>query len=383
MTSSRILIYRDSLLPNSETFIRSQGEALERFIPYYAGSRKVKGLELLSASVLTVNAGGLFGRIAEIVFKKWGFAPGFYSKLRELHLELIHAHFGLDGVVALPISSRLNIPLIVTFHGYDATVEERFARQSFYLHRKYVRHKEELKVKAACFIVVSNYIKGKLLQQGFPEEKIVVHYIGVDIDKFHPEPSVIREKKVLFVGRFVEKKGCEYLIRAMKKVQDIEPGAELVVIGDGPLRKNLEGLAGSILNKCSFLGVQSPDSVRAWMNRVKVFCVPSIVASTGDAEAFGLVFAEAQAMGLPIVSFATGGIPEAVSHGETGLLVQEKDVEGLAASIQRLLADEDLWQSMSMQGRKRVEKHFNLKQQTRVLENIYASVLAGKRPGVE
>jgi len=282
-------------------------------------------------------------------------------------------------VAALPLARKLKIPLIVTFHGYDVTVEDRFARHSFYLHRKYIRHRDELKREAVRFIAVSEYIRKKLLEQGFPEEKIVVHYIGVDVKKFQPTPAVVREKKVLFVGRLVENKGCEYLIQAMNRVQDIEPDAELVVIGDGPLRKSLEELAGNVLKEYRFLGILPPESVRNWMSRVKVFCVPSIVASTGDAEAFGLVFTEAQAMGLPVASFATGGISEAVSHGETGLLAKERDVEELADNIQRLLADDDLWLMMSRQGQERVQERFNLERQTRLLEDIYTAVLAGKK----
>ncbi len=379
MRDKRVLIYRDVLLPPSETFIRSQGEKLDRFIPYYVGSRCAMGLELPSGRALIVNEGGITGRLREIVFKKWGIAPGFFKKLRDIQPALIHAHFGPDGVAALPLARKLKIPLIVTFHGYDVTVEDRFARHSFYLHRKYIRHRDELKREAVRFIAVSEYIRKKLLEQGFPEEKIVVHYIGVDVKKFQPTPAVVREKKVLFVGRLVENKGCEYLIQAMNRVQDIEPDAELVVIGDGPLRKSLEELAGSVLKEYRFLGILPPESVRDWMNRVKVFCVPSIVASTGAAEAFGLVFAEAQAMGLPVASFATGGISEVISHGETGLLAKERDVEELADNIQRLLADDDLWLMMSRQGQERVQERFNLERQTRLLEDIYTAVLAGKK----
>lgn len=114
------------------------------------------------------------------------------------------------------------------------------------------------------------------------------------------------------------------------------------------------------------------------MNRVKIFCVPSIIAKSGDAEAFGIVFAEAQAMGLPVVSFASGGIPEAVAHGKTGFLVAEHDWEGLAKNIMHLLKDQILWQQLSQKGQERVQSLFSLQKQTGLLEDIYKQVLDKK-----
>jgi glycosyltransferase involved in cell wall biosynthesis len=112
------------------------------------------------------------------------------------------------------------------------------------------------------------------------------------------------------------------------------------------------------------------------MSRASVFCVPSVVAASGDAEGFGMVFIEAQAMGLPVVSTLSGGIPEAVKNGETGLLVPERDSAALAEAILRLMQDEELWQQYSLAGRKNVVNHFNLAQQTGRLENLFEQLLA-------
>jgi len=110
------------------------------------------------------------------------------------------------------------------------------------------------------------------------------------------------------------------------------------------------------------------------MGRAAVFSVPSVVAATGDAEGFGLVFAEAQAMGTPVVSFATGGIPEAVAHGRTGLLAAERDADGLADAIVTTLTDDGAWQRMSEAGQARVRAEFDLRRQTQALEQIYRTV---------
>ena len=110
------------------------------------------------------------------------------------------------------------------------------------------------------------------------------------------------------------------------------------------------------------------------MKKTKVFCVPSIVAETGDAEGFGMVFAEANASGVPVVSFNTGGIPEAIEHGKTGLLAEEKDWMGLAKNILLLLKENDLWSKFSHYGQMRVKKLFDIRKQTSKLEEIYDSL---------
>jgi colanic acid/amylovoran biosynthesis glycosyltransferase len=370
-----IAVYRDRLLPSSETFVLAQGESLRRFVPYYLGSRKVQGLPLPERRTLVVNGGGPVGKLGEAGYQLLGWAPAFARRVRKLDPVLVHAHFGPDGARALSLVRRLRVPLVVTFHGYDATIKDEYARRSFYSHRVYIRRRETLKQEAKLFIAVSRFIRERLLEQGFPPEKVVVHHIGVDTEVFRPDPAVTREPVVLFVGRLVEKKGCEYLIKAMEQVQAARPEVELVVIGDGPLRSDLERLAQRTLRRYRFLGTQTPADVRAWMSRAMIFSVPSITAESGDSEAFGLVFAEAQAMGLPVVSFESGGVPEAVAHGETGFLVAERDWKGLAENIMLLLKSNTLCQKFGTAGRRRVRSLFDLRTQSDALETIYARVL--------
>lgn len=149
---------------------------------------------------------GLLGNVSEVAYKLCGLAPGFFQRIRELNPVLIHAHFGLDGVRILPLARNLKIPLVVTFHGYDATVKDEYARRSFYSHRVYFYRKEVLKREAQMFITVSKFIKEKLLEQSFPPDKVVEHYIGINPEIFRPDPGLLREPVVLFVGRLVEKK---------------------------------------------------------------------------------------------------------------------------------------------------------------------------------
>lgn len=370
-----VVVYRYALLAYSETFVRDQAEGLRHFTPFYVGARRVEGLSLPADRTITVNRDGKVGWAREILYRNWNFAPGLYRRVRRLNPALVHAHFGLDGASAMPLARDLRVPLLVTFHGFDATTKDEYARRSFYRHRAYLRGREALQREAQLFIAVSGFIRDKLLEQGFPPEKTVVHYNGVDVEALRTDPSAPREPIVLFVGRLVEKKGCEYLIRAMSRVQASRPEAELVVIGDGPLRASLERLAGEMLRRYRFLGAQNPESVRDWMRRASILSVPSITAASGDSEGFGLVFAEAQATGLPVASFASGSIPEVVAHGETGFLAPERDWEKLADYIARLLEDDKLRRRFGALGVERVRSMFDLRNQTRGLEELYASVL--------
>jgi colanic acid/amylovoran biosynthesis glycosyltransferase len=370
-----VIIYRDGLLPLSETFIRSQVRSMTRFTGVYAGCRRIPGLDL-SGNPAVILRGKRFGRVRETIFKEFGRANNFVKELKQYEPSLLHAHFGPDGAVALPLAQSLKIPVVVTFHGFDANLTNEALRETHW-GKRYLRRRDALKRDGAQFIAVSDFIARRLISQGFPADKVHVHYIGVDTDQFRCRTDRKREDIVLFVGRLVEKKGCEHLVRAMANVQRSVPDCGLIIIGDGPLRGELESLAASQLQEFRFLGAQPEDVVRDWMAKAAVFCGPSVVAKSGDAEGFGIVFIEAQASGLPVVSFASGGIPEAVAHGVTGYLAPEKDVGALSNYLVELLKDDATRLKFSSAGRERVKNGFDLKVQTAKLEQIYEHTLAG------
>lgn len=367
---SSALIFRTQLLARSETFIRSQAEAMTKYRPFYVGWRRVDGLELPDEASWVANTGGFTGKWREARFRTLGPGVECLSRLQSLSPRLVHAHFGLDACAAMPLVKRLRLPLVVTFHGYDVTVNDQTMRQ-WRTGRHFLAHRAALANTGAIFIAVSQFIKKRLLELNFPESRIVVHYIGVDIRKFHPTANIPREPLVLFVGRLVEKKGCSFLLNAMSQVRSRVPGARLTIVGDGPERAALEREAREHFPLAQFLGSQPPEAVRSWMARASVFCVPSVTAKDGDSEGFGIVFVEAQACGTPAVSFSSGGIPEAIAHGDTGFLAQEHDIAGLAEYISLLLSNRDLWMRFSTAGRRRVETLFDLHKQTRLLEGFY------------
>jgi glycosyltransferase involved in cell wall biosynthesis len=280
---------------------------------------------------------------------------------------------GPDGAVVLPLARHLRVPLVVTFHGYDATMTDDALRRGP-LGRIYVRRRASLVREARLFIAVSDFIRGELLERGYPEERVVVHRIGVDAELFRAEATVAREPIVLFVGRLAEKKGVTHLISAMRSVQARNPDAELVLIGGGPLRPQLAQQVQDQGVRARFLGRLSPAEVRDWMSRAHLLCVPSVRAANGDAEGLPIVLLEAMAMGLPVVGARSAGIPEAVVHGATGVLVPSGDAGALAEGIAMLLTDTAAWRRMSAAGVQHVREHFDLRRQTAELEALYDRV---------
>ena len=367
-----VLLFRSELLPVSETFIAAQAGALRRFDPWFAGLKRVtSGPALDDARVIAAaETESLRGKVARRVYLRTGFAPGFLRRVEAVGAELIHAHFAVDACAALAVRRRLKVPMVVTLHGYDVTSEDEALRGSS-AGRVYLQGRRSLWDEARVFVCVSEWIRQKALERGYPEEKLWVHPIGVDLEAFRPA-SGAKEPLVLFVGRLVEKKGCCYLLRAMRAVEEQMPEARLVVVGDGPLRGALQAEARG-LQRCCFVGAAAAEEVREWMRKAAVVAVPSVVAANGDAEGMCLVALEAQAMGVPVVAFRGPGIE--VVDGETGLLVRKRDSDALAEALLSLLMFESVAARWGAAGRARVERLFDLRRQTAELEDKYDEVL--------
>lgn len=366
-----VLIFRERLLAPSETFITEQAKPLRRYRPVLVGLRRTEpSLRYAFPEILLRDGKGLIDQLAASLYRKIPIGPGFFRRLRSLNPSIVHAHFAIDAVQALSISRKLDLPLVVSLHGFDVTSADSALSVSR-AGRHFLRHREHLFREASAFICISRFIRDAALKAGFPESKLHVHYTGLDCDRFRPSEAPRDPKLILFVGRLVEVKGCEYLLRAMALLQQHDPGIHAEIIGDGPLRSRLEDLATRLSLRVSFRGVQSPAKVRRTMARARVLCNPSITASSGSMEGFGMVFAEAQAVGTPVVSFSHAGIPEAVNHGHTGLLCPEGDIDALSASLRTLVEDDSIWASMSSAARVWVRERFDISKQAEILESLY------------
>lgn len=366
-------IYRKAFLKTSEVFIREQVSHLQSYDPIFIGCTYLKQIPFPG---VYIDSG------SKINLRKYLYlltrSPRYLGNLQNLKdLALIHAHFGPDGAYAMAIADRLSIPFCVTFHGYDITLNRDFSLLKRPLYYQLLLHEKQLQQKASAFIAVSNFIHQKLLEKGYPAAKIIQHYIGVDTEKFFPVFQKPQERYILCVGRHTEKKGVDVLLRAFAKIAAKHKDVSLLQVGSGRLTAQLYALAKSlkITDRVHFLGAQSHEQVLKLMQGAEIFALPSHTARDGDCEALGIVFQEASACGIPVVSTWHGGIPEAVLDGKTGFLVPEKDDVALAEKLDLLLTDRTLSEQIGRQGREFVCEFFDIRKQTAKLENIYNSIL--------
>jgi colanic acid/amylovoran biosynthesis glycosyltransferase len=380
---NKVLVFAERILPSTQTFIPLQVNELRRYSAQYVGLIPAdRNFALLQEPILLSKDRSRSGRCHRELYRWLGVAPRFHASMQRVGSQLIHAHFAEGGPPALFMSNRLKLPLILHLRGGAELMPDTELRRHLF-ELPFLAYRRQLWQRASLFLCVSNYIREKAIRAGFPEEKIVVQYTGMNCSAFTPNLSVSEKDPnlVLYVGRLVQYKGCDYLLRAMKVVQQRRPEARLVVIGDGPFRASVQQLNTELGVGADFLGEQPQQTIRSWLERARVFCGPSITLEGGMSEAFGNVFSESQAMGVPVVSFRHGGIPETLQEGVTGLLAPERDVEQLAAHLTRYLEDDSFWARSREEGMRWVRQQFDVRLQTAKLEDLYDGVIRQFRPG--
>jgi glycosyltransferase involved in cell wall biosynthesis len=371
------LIFTDKVLSLTQTFVQAQAEALRAFTPQYAGlSRAVPSLEISGLPILMTADESRASYWQKELYKWIGIAPGFHSRVRRARADLIHAHFGENGTAAMWLAGASRLPLILSLHGGaeilpDSTLRRERYNLPFYMLRSRLWRRVNL------FLCVSEFVRQKALSNGFPSNKLVVHYTGIDCSRFAPVEDGREPDLVVYVGRLVRYKAADHFLKAMQIVRNSRPSARAVIIGDGLLRGEYERLAIELNLDCRFLGQQPSPVVREWIGRAAVFCAPSLASADGRSEALGHVFLEAQAMGVPVVSYRHGGIPEAVRHEETGLLAAEGDAAELASYILRYLENSEYRRAAGTRGTAWVRTHFDVAKQNAPLEELYRRVCGG------
>ncbi|WP_226634520.1 glycosyltransferase [Novosphingobium profundi] len=372
----RVLIYRSRLLPISETFIRQHYDSMSRYEPTFAALRELDELDIADTRRVVMSKGGKVPKMRIGLFKALGVGKAFVDAVAQTKPDLIHAHFAVDAADMLPVARRLGIPLVVTLHGYDVTFTDAAFKAMGPEGRIYLAKRARLFREASHFLPVSRFIAGQAAQAGAAPEKTTLHYLGIALDKFRPNYEA-RENVVLYVGRLVEKKGLNLLIEALERAGANEQGTTLRIIGDGPMRDTYLALAKAKLANVDYLGAQPHSRVVEELGKARVFCVPSVPSSNGDNEGLPISYMEASAAGVPVVSFAQGGILEAVKDGQTGLLAPTGDVDALAERLERLLLDPELGLRLGRAGRDHVEQVFDVRRQATHLEEIYDRILEG------
>lgn len=369
-----LLVYRDRLVPRSEAqFLRQLYVGFEHLAPVWVGCRIDEGLKDLGIKPLILGRKGLLGTLDRALFKQFGVLPP-YPDLRELRPRIIHAHFGRGGALALPIARKLRIPLVVTFHGGDATKDKHYDHRL--VPTIFQRRLAALQREAAAFVCVSESIRQRLIERGFPVHKLQVIRYGVEMTSSRVE-SAPGDTFVLFVGRFVEKKGINHLIEAMRILKARGLGIRLVLIGDGPMASDLKKQADGLERK-EFLGWLPNHEVHRWMRGATAVCVPSVTAQAGDEEGLPNVLLEAMAEGVPVIGSKNAGIGEVIEDGRTGLLVPPGDPPAIASAIESLANSPNFRRLIGQAAQATIAERFSAVAQSQLLEDMLLSTMTKK-----
>ncbi|RWP73317.1 glycosyltransferase [Mesorhizobium sp.] len=245
---------------------------------------------------------------------------------------------------------RANVRLYAHAHGSDSTVMPR----KHLWRRRYRR----LFASADGIITPSRFIADRLIQIGCPHDKLHVSPCGILPERF--TPSKRESGRLLVVGRFVEKKSPHLAIEAFARIASRFPKARLDLVGDGPLMARSKALVEqeNLSDRVIFHGSRSTEFVQGMMQNAAIFLQHSVTARNGDMEGLPVSILEAMASALPVVATRHSGIPEAVVDGETGILVEEHDIESMAEALAGLLAEPHRAAKMGDAGRQRVLDHF-------------------------
>jgi glycosyltransferase involved in cell wall biosynthesis len=252
-------------------------------------------------------------------------------------------------------------------------------------HRFVMRYLVNLKTNK--FRALTNSAKLRLIKEKVSEEKISVIPPAINVKKFSPGTSDLREKLnlkdkriILYVGRLIKQKGVIELILAMKLVKKVISDATLLLVGGGPLEETVKKLSTD-LNLEESIRLYGPvphESMPEVYRVADVLVLPSIVTKTW-MEQFGYVLAEAMATGIPVVASNCGAIPELVKHEETGLLTKPGDPIDLAQRIIEILKNDELKQKVRENGMKYVRKYYSLEEVVPKLDNFYLTLVQAKR----
>jgi len=304
-----------------------------------------------------------------------GRGPFFESVLRRRRARLIHCHFGYVGWQMLDVKRRLGLPMATSFYGADAS---RLPRDPVWRARY-----AQLFAQGEVFLAEGEAMRRTLVELGCPPERIVVQHLGVAVDELPfatrcPDPSGV--VKVLVAATFREKKGIPDALRAIEKLRGHHPRLQVTLIGDSagtPADEEEKGtildLVGRLAGVVRWVGFLPHPAFRRALLEHHLFLSPSCTGRDGDTEGGAPVaLIEAQASGMPVVSTRHCDIPEVVVDGRTGHLSAERDVEALAANLERMItAPARVWSEMSIAARTHIEKHYNVRTQIDRLEGLY------------
>ncbi|MFA5929134.1 MAG: glycosyltransferase [Candidatus Margulisiibacteriota bacterium] len=358
----------------SETFIYEPLQKMQRFTPLILTGKK-KNLEQFPYNKVYSSSEDLpkskvrKNDLLAMVGKEQYFA----EIIQKQKIQLLHAHFGVTGNFAVQFKERFGLPLVVSFYGAD-----------LYQYGRNLINKlmyKQLFKKADLFLTCSDLMRQDLIRAGCPADKVRRHYLGIDLNKIS-SPKRDKPKarlQLLLCGRFVEKKGFEYALRALEGIP--KDKYFLNIIGDGSLKIKYLQIIGKLglAENISFLGNANYAQFIKDLKQSDILIVPSVKAKSGDSEGcMNMVILEGMAAGTVILSSDHSAFPEVVKDGQTGYLSKEKDAGSIHDRLIHAIEHQQEFSRIRENARNLVENDFNIEKQVGKLEDIYQELIAKK-----
>jgi colanic acid/amylovoran biosynthesis glycosyltransferase len=293
--------------------------------------------------------------------------------------QILHSHFGNRGWEDRKAAKRACLKHVVTFYGYDVS----------YLPQEYPEWHEryqDLFEHVDRVLCEGKHMADSVIRLGCPAQKVQVQHLGVEVDKIAYSPRVWQPGtplRVLIAASFREKKGIPYALKALVRIRNIVD-LDITIIGDANNEPRNQEEKQKILatlkrynleSQTRLLGYQPYNVFFEEAYRHHIFLSPSVTASDGDTEGGAPVsLIDMASSGMPIVSSRHCDIPEVIQDGMTGLLADERDVDGLVDHLTWLIEHPDDWQPMIEAGRKRMETEYNARRQGGRLAEIYTAM---------
>lgn len=266
-------------------------------------------------------------------------------------------------------------PLFIHCHGYDITWD--LQRRSLWRPRV---HPSDYKARVlrlssiGVFIVNSEHSRRKLLDLGILKSRIVIRPFGVPSNEvFHSRKGVRKAVKILFIGRLVDFKGPDLLIKAFELATEMGMSAELILGGNGAMRPMCESMRqrSQYKDRIKLLGAVSPEEADVLRREADIFSAHSCKGRiTNQEEALGVAFLEAMAAGLPVVTGRSGGIPEYIENQKTGILFEPGDIQSHADALRTLASDPALREAIGSAAWRHVRANFSLEMEKKSLRKI-------------
>ena len=333
---------------------------------YLLARRPVRYLRVLASAVGDAGRVGLFNRVGLGLLYRFFVAAGVARILLDENCTHLHVHFAhIPTDIAMYAAGISAIPFSFTAHANDLFERGWLLEQ---------------KVRRAKFAVtISEHNRQFLIEKGCPENKIHVVRCGVDPAAFaagHAPPSN-PIPKMGTLGRLVEKKGIDDLIRACQMLKDRNLAFDLEIAGDGPLQSELQALVsdGDLAEQVHFTGPLAHDQVPRWLQGLDMFVLACKKDRNGDMDGIPVVLMEAMLAGVPVISCRISGIPELIEDGQSGLLAEPENPAELAGAIARLLSDDNLRDDFRTNAMATVQAEFELSKNVAVLDKLFREVI--------